>query len=318
MVFCFTTKQSGCKGVRRLGCERKDRAALRLLHAGITIKAFCAFNTICAIALGLAVASAPAAEVTVEELLNQAHAAHQKGEHAQAVSFANRAVAAAPTNARCYYVRGRIYAESREAAKAVADFERVLGMEPRAPGVYQLRGVEHFKLGHFKESIADFDRYIELVPKERPHHWRRGISCYYAGRYEEGRKQFELHQTVNSNDVENAVWHYLCVARSEGVEKARASLIPIQDDRRIPMMKIHELFGGKARPDDVLAAAQANTPSPDQLAHQLFYAHLYLGLYYEAAGNRKLAREHILKAAEDYQQDHSMGDVARVHARLLR
>ena len=259
-----------------------------------------------------------AAEVTVDALLNQAHAAHQKGEHARAVTLVSQAIEAAPTNAQCYYVRGRIYAESREPAKAVADFDRVLQMQPRAPAIYQLRGVEHFKLGHFKESIADFDQFIALVPAQKPHHWRRGISCYYARRYEEGRRQFELHQTVNSNDVENAVWHYLCVARSEGIEKARASLLPIQEDNRIPMMEIYKLFCGKAKPDDVLAAAQANSPFPERLAGQLFYAHLYLGLYFEAMGNQKLAREHILKAATDYQQDHSMGDVARVHARLLR
>ena len=273
-----------------------------------------------ATALGLALSSGStcATQLKFDELLNQAHAAHQKGEHAQALALANQAIETSPTNAQGYYVRGRIHAESRQPAKAVADFDRVLKMQPRAPGIYQLRGVEHFKLGHFKESIADFDKFIEFVPEQKPQHWRRGISCYYAGQYEEGRQQFELHQTVNSNDVENAVWHYLCVARSENREKARASLIPIKEDRRIPMMQIYELFAGKAQPDDVLAAAQTNTPSPDQLAQQLFYAHLYLGLYFEAAGQEKLAREHILKAADDYPQDHYMGDVARVHAKRWR
>jgi lipoprotein NlpI len=51
---------------------------------------------------------------------------------------------------------------------------------------------------------------------------------------------------------------------------------------------------------------------------RLFYAHLYVGLYYEAIGDRKRAREHILKAADDDKADHYMGDVARVHAALLR
>lgn len=264
-------------------------------------------------------ASVPAAEVNVDALLNRARAAHQKGDHTQAVSLASQAVEASPGNPLCYYVRGRIYADHHESAKAIADFDRVLDLQPRATNAYQLRGVEHFKLGHFKESIADFDKFIELAPDQQPHHWQRGISCYYAARYEDGRKQFELHQTVNSNDVENAVWHYICVARAGGVDKARASLIPIKDDRRVPMMKIHELFAGKVKPEDVLAAARDDNSSPPSArAQQLFYAHLYLGLYYEAHENQKLAREHIIKAAEDYKQDHYMGDVARVHAKLLR
>jgi hypothetical protein len=38
---------------------------------------------------------------------------------------------------------------------------------------------------------------------------------FYAGR------------TVNPNDVENAAWHFLCVARAESPEKARAALLPV-------------------------------------------------------------------------------------------
>ena len=50
---------------------------------------------------------------------------------------------------------------------------------------------------------------------------------------------------------------------------------------------------------------------------QRFYAHLYLGLYFEALGDAKLAREHITRAAEDFSENHYMGDVARVHLQLL-
>ena len=47
-----------------------------------------------------------------------------------------------------------------------------------------------------------------LRPDQEPAHWKRGISYYYAGRFDEGRKQFEGYQTVDDNDVENAVWRY--------------------------------------------------------------------------------------------------------------
>ena len=118
--------------------------------------------------------------------------------------------------------------------------------------------------------------------------------------------------------MENAVWHYLCAARTSGIEKARESLIPIERDGRVPMMQVHALFAGQLKPDDVLAAAKAGNPAPAELDNHLFYAHLYLGLYHEAAGNTRLAREHIFKAAADFKADHYMGDVARVHAQVLR
>jgi lipoprotein NlpI len=253
----------------------------------------------------------------VDQLLNQAQAAQRKGESAAALALASKAIAAAPKNPQCHWVRGSIYAAQGKHREAIEDFSRGLAFEPRAPEVLQLRGFENFKLGNFAEAIADFDAAIGYVPKQEPYHWQRGIAQYYAGRYEDGRKQFELHQTVNSNDVENAVWHFLCYSRVAGVEKARAALLPIKDDSRVPMMKVYELFAGKAKPEDVLKEASGKSSSEAQLKQQLFFAHLYLGLYYEAHRKPELAREHIAKAAGQYAQNHYMGDVARVHAKLL-
>jgi lipoprotein NlpI len=255
---------------------------------------------------------------TADDLLTQAQTAQRKASLGEALILASKAVSLAPTNAQCYYVRGRLYAEDREPAKALADFDQALALEPRAAEIYQLRGVEQFKLGHFKESCADFDKFLGFAPQRAAQHWQRGISCYYAGRYEDGRKQFELHQTVNPNDVENAVWHFLCVARAGGLTKARASLLPISDDSRAPMMQIYALFAGKAKAEEVLAAAKSGAASPAQLNHQLFYAHLYIGLFNEAAGNEKLATKHIREAAEQYKVDDYMGEAARVHAQLLK
>ena len=177
-----------------------------------------------------------------------------------------------------------------------------------SPAYYNRRGEEHFRAGRIAESIADFDKAIELEPRIAPHHWQRGISLYYANRFADGRKQFELHQTVNPSDVENAVWHFLCVARMEGVEKARAVLIPIPEDTRVPMMQIHALFAGKGTADDVLKPARGKDA--------IFYAHLYLGLYYEVAGDAVSSKKHIQLAAHEYAVDHYMGDVARVHEKL--
>jgi lipoprotein NlpI len=179
------------------------------------------------------------------------------------------------------------------------------------------RGAEQFKMGHIQQSLDEFDRAIQLDPAQAPYNWQRGISLYYAGRYDDGRKQFELHQTVNGNDVENAAWRYLCMARAGTVESARASILPIQNDSRVPMMQIYALYKGKATVDDVLAAARAGNPSPSALSERLFYAHLYIGLYDEAAGDTKGAREHIT-LANGHAIDHYMGDVARVHLQLMR
>ena len=167
-----------------------------------------------------------------------------------------------------------------------------------------------------KKCIAHFDRVIELNPRAEPGHWQRGLALYYADEFERGRKQFEVHQTVNTNDVENAAWHFLCVARIEGVEKARKAFIPIEGDSRVPMKEVHQLFAGTATPEDVLAAAKAGDPSESALRNHLCYAHLYLGLYWEAMGDTEKAKHHIKLSAKDYAMDHYMGETARVHQRV--
>jgi len=176
-------------------------------------------------------------------------------------------------------------------------------------------GEEQFKLGHIKESIAEFDRAIAIDRRRAARAWQRGIALYYAGRYEDGRKQFELDQALNPNDVEEAIWRYLCMARSSGILAAREALTPVKNDNRIPMMEIYELYQGIGSVKRVMAAV-GTTTSPQVLNERLFYAYLYIGLYYEAAGDKKQSRENIGRALEHIVNDY-MGDVARVHA-LLR
>jgi lipoprotein NlpI len=255
---------------------------------------------------------------SADNLIKQARAAVDKGQIKEALALATKAVKLDPKSAQAYLFRAAVYEALAQHSEAVTDCDKTVDLDPRAAAAYNLRGQAQFKLGHFKESVADFDKYLELKPSEKPGHWQRGISCYYAGRFEEGSKQFEGYEEVDKNDVENAVWRYLCQARVIGQDKARAAMLKIGFDRRVPLMEVYALFCGKAKPADVLAAAKAGQPSADELRMRLFYAHLYLGLYYESAGDKKLALEHMTKAAEDYKVGGYMGEVARVHWDVLR
>ena len=175
------------------------------------------------------------------------------------------------------------------------------------------RAVADFEAGRVVESAAAFDSVAKLVPSIAPELWQRGIALYYAKRYKDCRAQFESHRTVNPADVENAAWHFLCVAREESPEKARGALLPVGRDSRVPMTQIYEMFQGKRPPQEILPAAG------NQLMAQ-FYAYLYLGLYYEATGNTRLALENITAAANDRFRNAGgyMHTVARVHLGILQ
>jgi len=257
-------------------------------------------------------------ETPVTDLLSQARDAYRLGQIDRALFLADRAINKTPLKPQGFFLRGWLHEMEGRHHRAIADYDQVLKLDPSAVDVYNHRGSEYFKLGNIEASIVNFEKAIKLDPKQEPYHWQRGISYYYAGRYEEGRNQFKSHQQINSNDVENSVWHFLCTSRLVGVSRARRLLLRIEKDSRIPMMEVYRLFAGEGTAEKVMVAAREGNDSKSSLQRQLFYANLYLGLYYEAFGDEKKAREHIVLAADNYPLNHYMGDVARIHAEILQ
>lgn len=204
-------------------------------------------------------------------------------------------------------------AQAAEAAgdskRALESYNQAIELEPENLRAHLLRGGLRFKLGQIEGSIRDFDRVIELAPEQEPYLWQRGISLYYAGRLADCARQFESHRWVNGDDVENAAWHFLCVARLHGVAAAGKALLPVGSDPRVPMAEIYGLFAGKVAPAQVLDRARAVRGVGR--AQALFYAHLYLGLYAEARDEATRARSHYEQAvAQGFR--HYMGEVASV------
>jgi lipoprotein NlpI len=250
---------------------------------------------------------------TSTELLNAARAAWAEQDVKRALELANQAVAADPKNKLAYVFRGSLYEEKDAYLDAVRDWSKVIELDPTDSDAYQARGCLNFKASRMGESLADFDKHLELRPERRKSHWQRGITCYYAGKFDEGKRQFEVYQDFDSADVENAVWRFMCMVRAEGLKKAQADMLKIGDDRRVPMRDIYDLYVGKKTPADVLAAAAKGDLKPELKNRQLFYAHLYLGIWFDLLNDRALALEHLNKAADDHRIGHYMWDVARVH-----
>jgi lipoprotein NlpI len=181
----------------------------------------------------------------------------------------------------------------------------------QSPQALLNRGVSEFEQGRFAASAAAFDELAKVIPDRAPDLWQRGIALYYAGRYADCRRQFESHRTVNPDDVENAAWHFLCVAREQNPTAARASLLPVGPDSRVPMYEVYEMFRGAATPGAVMKAASGDEGQ--------FYGNLYVGLFLDATGQRAAALPHIKAAAADRFAPIGgyMHMVARVHLKVL-
>ncbi len=234
-----------------------------------------------------------------------------------ALGFPKTVGAVDPADLASQYAAAERAAAAGRSAESVALTTSLLATDPEFAAAYYLRGREQFRLGQFAASLADFDAYLARVPERRSSLWERGITCYYAEQYQAGADQFLAYQTFDNRDVENAVWHVLCLSRIRGWRAAQRALMPVKHDARVPMMTLYDLFRGQASPEDVLKAAEQPASTEAHQNRQRFYAHLYLGLYFEANQRPDLARQHLTQAAHDHRIDHYMWDVANVHAKRL-
>jgi len=251
------------------------------------------------------------------ELLDKARDAYGAKKLDEAFKLVESAIAANPKSPEAHFLRANILTQQRDFEKAIVDYTRVLELAPDFAPALDQRGTAYFKLAKITESLVDFDRYIKARPEAAAAHWRRGLTLYYAQKFADGVAQFTTSDTQEPNDVENAVWHFLCNARVQGVEKARPGFLKVKRDPRGPyMMKIYEMFKGEAKPEEVFAAAEAGQADDERRTEQRFYANYYVGMYYEAVGEPKKSLEHLKKAVEMYPIGHYMMDVARVHIKL--
>lgn len=210
-----------------------------------------------------------------------------------------------------------IRANERKASRVLQIADELLVKTPPVTEAYYWRGRERLRGGQFADAVSDFDRFADAFPSARPRLWERGIACYYAGQFEQGARQFSDYQTHDDNDVENAVWHLLCLARVSSWKEAREKVLKVRRDSRVPMTEILQLYLGELRPDGVLAVAK-EAPNEARRNQQMFYAHLYIGLYLEAQQDNQGAKQHLLLAADQFPIDHYMWDLAKMHADRLR
>ncbi|MEL7497385.1 MAG: hypothetical protein AAFN77_07215 [Planctomycetota bacterium] len=214
--------------------------------------------------------------------------------------------------------RYRANFEKAEYDEAFRWIDAVCLAQPNNDFYQAQKGKVAFMTCKFPECVEAYDQVIKIDTSLKPQLWQRGLALYYADQFKEGVEQFEQHQKVNSQDVENSVWHFLCEAKVSNVETARKQMIDIQEDSRIPMYEIFEMFAGRKKPEDVIKAAQsterASAGSPGHKL-QLYYAYLYVGLFQEINGDAKASLESMNKAKDAWPLSRGdfMGEVARVH-----
>lgn len=279
---------------------------------------FCKSRTWLSRVLGIALITGRvfAASPESEALVKEGNAAYKKGDRTGAVKIFTQAIAADGSNVIAYYNRGRIQEVLSNFEEAYADYNAILRLKPdHLQGLF-LRGDANLRMGRFAEAIADYDLSLQLNPRLEVRHWKRGIAYYFAGRYEDGRRQFEKCVKAETNDVENALWHFACVARLAGPEKARAALFKVEPNPRLPlnqtMLQLHAVYSGAVRPEDLLASTPGIDATLEKSTDRAIYTTFLLGLYHEATGQPGKALECFERTDRLTKRGHNFGDLARL------
>lgn len=206
--------------------------------------------------------------------------------------------------------------DHREPAVALEYAAALVRDHGQSPSAMIAAGDVYLRAGKPELAVTQFDRYLTAVPQQLPGLWQRGIALFFAGKYDQAADQFEKHRVVNPNDVENAAWHFLCIAKAKSPEKAKEMLLPAPGDRRIPMKEILNLFA-TGDTDSVIQGIKRAPANTVWAAEAKFYGELYLGIYADAMGQADQATQLIDSAAKDAPA-HYMGDVARTYQAYLK
>jgi lipoprotein NlpI len=184
----------------------------------------------------------------------------------------------------------------------------------QSPQAFVDQAEAEFAAGRIDASIETLDRLAKLVPSIGPALWQRGVALYVAGRFSDCVAQFAAFHADDPKDLENAAWHFFCVARAQSFDRARELLLEAGPDQRVLRQQICEMCEGRRTPENLLALAGASVDIVQ------FYANLYAGLYMDASGNRAGAIEHLETAASDRFKEYGgfMNVVARVYVDRLK
>ncbi len=199
---------------------------------------------------------------------------------------------------------------------AIENADGMVRLAPRDPGTALQAADIYLRAGKVEWAVRLFDRYLKSKRQDLPQLWQRGIALYFMGEYQAAASQFEVHRTVNPNDVENAAWHFLCVAKAESPSEAKAKLLPAPGDPRPPMDEVLKMLSSGDQKIVTNKVESLPIGSKERESAQ-FYGDFYLGLYADATGRPDDARKFMYKAAENAPRNY-MGDVARVYAKQLK
>ncbi|MGC8639880.1 MAG: tetratricopeptide repeat protein [Isosphaeraceae bacterium] len=147
---------------------------------------------------------------TVPNHLRQARILSVRGDHDQALSELNKALAIAPYLGEAYFQRGCVQQAKGEVDLALADFDQAIQCDPQLALAYLHRGRIRTEKGELESALADFERVMIMRPNDPDCYLNRGVCLARKGLISDAILDFQrVLKLTNHSDYAEPARHYL-------------------------------------------------------------------------------------------------------------
>lgn len=128
--------------------------------------------------------------------------------------------------------------EQSAAGSSTAQVDLLFSHSPEVAAL-AVDAADALAVGDSEASVELFDAILAIDQTLSPLLWQRGLALFYNGQYAEASAQFVRDVVANGSDVEEVVWHHLCLCRCTA---RPPPLLPCGDDDRAVMGRVKALF----------------------------------------------------------------------------
>jgi protein O-GlcNAc transferase len=129
-------------------------------------------------------------------------ASYQRGEHAKALGFLERALAAEPDRAELLTMRGLVLQKSGRLDEALASLDKAIRIKPDMVEAHNNRGNTLCDMGRHADALQSYDKAARLQPKYAPSFYNRGVALQALGRWGEALQSYGKTLEIQPNHAE--------------------------------------------------------------------------------------------------------------------
>jgi len=137
--------------------------------------------------------------------------ATQCGQHSDAITLIDRAIALNPQQAIYFSNRGNSLLELKRFEEALTSYERAVTLKPDYAEAYFNRGNSLLELKRFEEALASYERAVALKPDYAEAYSNRGNALLELGRAEEALLSYERAVALKPDYAEAHASKSLCL-----------------------------------------------------------------------------------------------------------